>query len=453
MQRIFLVSSGVLSGVVGLATIPIIARHLDPEQMAAVSLILLISTLLGLADVLRPVFVRGFVLSRRTAQLINIRPALSLSSRVGVLLSAALFFGGVALLGRYFDARNMLFLAIGAFFFFVSITFWSVLDSIHRVGTAQLMRAAAIAALYIAYCGISVAGLSLIYYSLAFAAVQLLLLLAYGFAVRHTVSLTGSADDLWTLSDVRDTLQTNASKLINDFTDRLVFARFFPADLFAGYAITYELAARINVVPQYISTYLYPRLCAAAAAAELDQQAPRYFALAAINFIGLATLAVVIAPFASTILGMYAGAAYQDQGYLLTYLILVSAVYSLAFYGQAFIRATGDFRGLANAFSLASILGIVLGAIMWALWGLHVLVLAVVFLKVPGVGMMLHLIETRISRRAALAAILLVGGAIGLVTMITFKDRLLTAFTLAGALLIASCIQYSLRRSLAAKRR
>lgn len=437
MQKTYLAASVVLASIVGLLTVPIMARNLGADQMAAVSVILLLNALLGMADVLRPVFIRGFIEHHSAAPPITVRHALRLSLRVGALVSAIVLIAGLLLLDRYFDPSTMALLAVGTLFFFLSITFWAVLDSTHRVGTAQLVRASAIALLYLSYSGLSLAGRPLLFFAITFAVIQAILLLGFVVLTHRDVSWNDESPPAWRPSEVYDTLQVNLAKILIDFSDRLVFARALPAQLFAGYAITYELATKVNIVPQYANNYLYPRLCAAAADGTLSRRLPRHLVLAIANFGILASLAMIISPFAGRLLGIYAGAAYAEYGYLLTYLLFVSGMYSLAFYGQSSLRAVGNFRGLARSFNISAVLGIVFGAIAWAVWGIHALVVCVVFLKTPGVGAMLRLAETHLSRSAAIVMLAGTSAATALVTWLAFRTGALAAFAAAGILLIS----------------
>lgn len=445
MQKTYLAASLIVASIVGLVAIPVIARHLDTHQMAAVSIVLLFNSLLGMADVLRPVFVRAFTAEGKRSPQIPIRAALSLSIRLGVVISILLFAVGALLLGRYFGHTEIAHLAIGAFVFCLSITFWAVLDSSQRVGTAQLIRVTGTSALYASYALLSVAGVSLSAFTLTFIAIQAALCLSYYAAARQQVTWQANAGKSWQSSDVFNTLQVNAAKILIDFGDRFVFARTLPAGLFAGYAITYELASRTNVVPQYINTYLYPKLCISAAEGRLSKDASRHLLMAIANFTTMTLLCLVTAPLADRLLGLYAGAAYAEFGYLLPFLLFVSGLYSLAFYAQSFFRASGDFHGLAKAFNIAAAFGVLLGTVGWIAWGYQALVVCVTFLKAPGVGAILHLADRYVSRRVAAAILVGVTLATSLVTWVTFSRTEFVAFVLVGVPLISGWTWLALR--------
>lgn len=413
MQKFLLLAALLISTLAGLVAVPVMSRHLPAEAMAAVSMLLLLVVLLGVFDVLRPNLTRAFV-SHGNAPL-PIRGYLRLSVRVALGMSAAMLGLGMPFFLRFFSPVELTMLWLGAFCFLFSVMFWAVLDGRGRVGAAQLARSLQMAGLYSGFALLAVTGGTLSGFCLVFLVAQVLLvavlfLLARRELVWQEVSPRIAQGEVW------HTMQVNFSRLFIDFIDRLVLARVADAMFISAYALTYDAASKVNIVPQYVTSFLYPRLCeyrlrdSRAAFLAITR---RVLLLALANFTLIVLLACAISPFADRLVMLYLGGAYAARGHLLVLMLAVTAMFSTAFYGQAWLRAEGRFRELAMTYRVAMLTGLLLGGLGWYLWREQGLVLAVLALKSPGaslLGSMAERVWGRIGLLLPLVMALVVSG-------------------------------------------
>lgn len=441
MQKLLFVSSLVITGVIGLITIPVISRNLPSEKMAAISILFLLNAFFGVFDVLKPVFTRAFVQHRSSSTSIPVWHGCILSGYLGLGFSVIMYFVGVFFFDRFFDRISIMFLALGAIFFFFSIVFWSVLESTDRVGLSQFIKALSIAALYIFYCILSFFDIQLIDYAIIFASVQCFILAVYYFLSRGSINWSRKKESLWHFSEVTSTIQLNISKLIIDFSDRLIFAKLIPINIFAAYAISYDLAAKLNIFPQYLNAYMYPKLCASHVSkieGKFFKDIKKHLLIAGVNFIILAFIALLLSMVTDELLAIYAGENYRQYGYILSYLIMVSAVYSFSFYGQILLRAMGNFSGLAKAFSVTAFISLGFALISYSVWGIDGFICAVVFFKSPGIGILAYIFDLCFSRFICIIFVIIVNLFIGFFIYLSFKDFSMALFSA----IILFCISF-----------
>ena len=218
--------------------------------------------------------------------------------------------------------------------------------------------------------------------------------------------------------------------------------------MFAAYAAMYDVAAKTNVVPQYINSYFYPKLCLLQGNDDngYGVAVQRLLRVALLNFIGLTLAALVTSISADALFGLYFGGRYAKFGYILPLLLFVAATYSFAFYGQTLLRADGRFDALAKVFNITAFSGILLGAILYYLWGINGAMLAIILLKSPGVGIMLYLYRNNYPRRIFLCIYVFVFVSMAAASYLAYRNIFSTLVVVASMVAVCGFVRRSLWR-------
>lgn len=400
-EKHLLVGSVALSSLVGLAILPVLTRVYSHEAFASVTLVLLANGLFGICDVLRPSIVSLWACEPSGPVSKVFLPVAAL---FGALYSVLVFLLVSVFAEDYFNIVESLLIALATFSFIFYSTFWGVLDLNGRVGTGAFVRAS---------------GNSLVYLGLALApfmasqpspaavlfSVQLIMLVTFTWLSRRFLA-SGIVDTvLWRrrlLVRGLRTAQQNAAKIVIDSADRLLLARLAPASIVAVYNASYELAAKLNLPSQLVSAFLYPKLCKRDVS---ELEFLRYGLWLSLGLIGLSYPLIAVG---DLILGAYLGEAFAAGGPLLSGLVAVSGIYSLAFFSQAALRARDKYSVLGRHFAITAIIGLALAVPLYKLWGVVGLVVAAAILKAPGVLGYLFLARSMGRRREAVMVCMLV---------------------------------------------
>lgn len=388
-QALYIGAGVLLAAASGLAAIPVMARALSPPVMAILSLFLAGWSMLGIVDGLRPVLIRAFRHTLDAGGQIPVRRATSSAFALGVATALAAAMVMYLAFQESFPPGAFPPLMIAVFAFFVGLPFWSILDASGAVGTGQLIRSLSSVAVYVGFAAGALYdwSVSAFLWWAALASV-----VAAAVWLKATIGRwtwrEGEEPD-WTGTDVRDTLKANAAKLWSDGIDRVMFGRYWDVTTFVAYSNVYDLAAKANIVPQYTAALLYPRLCAESAKAEQGRaegsgERWRVFKWGLGAYFSMSALALVAGSWGDVIVGWYLGGGYGRHGDVVLILGQVAAVYSLAFFGQALLRAERRFAQLQSLLWLCAGVGTVVGAAGWLVLGREAAVVGVLLLKAPG---------------------------------------------------------------------
>ncbi|MFZ3183197.1 MAG: hypothetical protein WA173_03515, partial [Pseudomonas sp.] len=185
----------------------------------------------------------------------------------------------------------------------------------------------------------------------------------------------------------RDLLMTapqGLSKVIIDFSDRVLISTQVGPVFAAAYNSVYDVSAKTNIFSQLFVAYSYPRLC-------------RGEGLKAFVNIGLAIsilgalLAIGMIPIGEGLIKFYLGQQYAEFAALVPVMFLLASLYSLAFFSQGALRAQGMFEVLAFHFFACALCGVGLMLGLYFFYGFYGVVFSLFVLKAPGVLGYFHL--------------------------------------------------------------
>lgn len=377
-EKRLLVGSVVLASAVGLAILPVLTRVYSKEVFASVTLVLLANGLFGICDVLRPSIVSLWAKEPS-------RPASAMFMPVAAIFGlfySVMVFSLVSVFAKaFFDTFDSILIALAAFTYIVYSTFWGILDLNGRVGTGAFIRASGNALVYL---GLALAPFLASQPSPAavLMAVQVVMALIFIWFSRQFLASGADGAYIWRkklLVRGLRTAQQNGAKIVIDSADRLLLARLAPAPVVAAYNASYELAAKLNLPSQLGAAFLYPKLC--------RQEIPKWLFLRYGLWLSLCLVAVSYPLIAvgDLILGAYLGESFATSGYILSGLVAVSGIYSLAFFSQAALRADDRYSMLGRHFAITAIIGLLLAVPLYKQVGTMGLVIAAGILKSPGV--------------------------------------------------------------------
>lgn len=441
-QKVLLAFAAASPALVAVIVLPILARLLSPELMGAISVILMLGAFFGGFDILRPVFVRSFAQRFINHEIVPVRIELLLTVSLGLVVTAVFFTICVVFFGRYLNLLSAGLLAISGFWFCVSILFWAILDGSGRVGFAQFVRGAFAMVLYLAYLLFARINAEISTYAWFFLFTQLAICFIFYASTKSKLSWVGLGCESppWGRGQIVDTLKVNASKIFIDFTDRLVLGKILSPHVFAAYSMIYDVASKLNIGPQYINSYFYPKLCAEYSSESRERfvaRIRRLVLLGGINFAALIAVAGIVSFWSDELVTLYMGDRYAEFGIFLTYLLLVSAVYSLAFYGQSCTRAVGDFSGLAQSFNISVFFGLFFGVGGYFVFGSTSILLMVLFLKSPGIGLFLKALRGYYSIGICIGFMLFIFASVVVLIYISFESIGIALFGLSVICAIA----------------
>ncbi len=354
-----MLGSNALVGVVGVLSLPFLARNLGPSGYGHFSLFLTGLGLLSSLDIARPTLIREFSGVESPAEKRKLLALMSMSQ----LLLAPLSF----LLGAwFFGVLAGLALACGVFFFIAASSPFALLAAEGRVGLAVAVRNIGWAVAFALATGLSFLQLPPHVYLWPFVAANVGI-----FAVNRRLAGAGRVPlfvrpDLSLLGRYRerslDIFGLSLAVAVVVSADKLMLERSASAEVFGAYTAQYDLATKINLLSTALGTVLFPLFA--------SQFATQGFESAARRFIGQLTRIVpaywavlmVLLWFNESIVSLMLGAEFTSE--VRIYPLMLVGVF-LALFGHLLTpwqRACGDFRTHRRAYALSAVLMLAVGA-------------------------------------------------------------------------------------------
>lgn len=384
-QKWMLIYSAVIPSITAILLFPLLSRLLSPASLGTALTILMMNGVFGAFDVLRPVYISFYSNILKTKKSVEILPSIKLSFAASFIVSITIYFLTTLFLQNKLSGFASIAVALGGFSFLFSNVFWAILDSTARAGTAQAIKSSLTISLYISFAILAIINADIAWYATFFALIQILQILLFWIASRRYITWKNSTEEKQPYSSIWHTAKLNAAKLAIDFSDRLVIGKLGSEALSNAYFLIYDFSAKLNIATQYINVYAYPLLCKKLGQnKEFLQLSKRLILLASATYLGLAALSVAFTFFGDQLLSFYLGEAFKTDGSVLSFLTLIAANYSLAFYGQSLFRAAGKFEALSRLYIISATIGLIIGAIALLTHSIELAFLMVLTIKSPG---------------------------------------------------------------------
>lgn len=356
--------------------------------------ILMLNGVFGAFDVLRPVYISFYSNILKSKNSIEILPSIKLSFATSFIVSIAVYLLIYFFLQDKISGITSIAVALGGFSLLFSNVFWAILDSTARAGTAQAIKSTLTILLYISFAILAIINADIAWYATFFALIQILQILSFWMASRRYIAWKNSTEGMQPYSSIWQTVKLNAAKLTIDFSDRLVIGKLGSEVLSNSYLLIYDFSAKFNIVAQYINVYAYPLLCRKVGHnKEYLQLSKKLILLASTIYLSIAALSVAFTFYGNQLLSFYLGEAFNTYGSILSFLTLITANYSLAFYGQSIFRADGKFEALSRLYIISASIGIIIGAIALLVDDIKLAFLMVLIIKSPGLMAYLELLR------------------------------------------------------------
>lgn len=392
-QKWMLVYSAVIPSIAAILLFPLLSRLLSPSFLGTALTILMMNGVFGAFDVLRPVYISFYSNILKTKNSIEILPSIKLSFATSFLVSIAIYLLIYFFLQEKISGITSIAVAFGGFSLLFSNVFWAILDSTARTGTAQAIKSTLTILLYISFAILAIINANIAWYATFFAFIQILQILLFWAASRRYITWRNSTDERQPYSSIWHTVKLNAAKLAIDFSDRLVIGKLGSEPLSNAYLIIYDFTSKLNIATQYINVYAYPLLCRKVSQnEEYLQLSKKLIFLASAIYLGIAALSVAFTFYGNQLLSVYLGEAFNTYGSILSFLTLIAANYSLAFYGQSIFRAEGKFEALSRLYIISATIGVIIGVAALLADDVKFALLMILMIKSPGLMAYLELV-------------------------------------------------------------
>lgn len=393
-QKWMLIYSAVIPSIAAILLFPLLSRLLSPSSLGTALTILMINGVFGAFDVLRPVYISFYSKILQTKDSVDILSSIKLSFALSFIVSITIYLLITFFLQDKISGIASIAVALGGFSFLFSNVFWAILDSTARAGTAQAIKSSLTIFLYVSFAILAIIKANIAWYAAFFAFIQTLQILLFWMATRRYIVWRRSKEEKQSYWNIWHTVKLNAAKLAIDFSDRLVIGKLGSEAISNAYFLIYDFTAKFNIATQYINVYAYPLLCKKFGQnKEFLQLSNRLILLASITYLGLAALSVAFTFYGNQLLSLYLGEAFKTDGGLLSFLTLIAANYSLAFYGQSLLRAAGKFEVLSRLYIVSAIIGLAIGATALLAHSIELVFLMVLIIKSPGLTAYLKLLR------------------------------------------------------------
>lgn len=353
------------AALLGIASLPVLARALGPGEYGRLSLFLTLLGVVTYQDFLRPLLVRALADEQRDD--VGVR---ALSACVSVALGGIAAIGGLLV----FDARVALLFAGAVLAHGLASVDYARLALDGRVARAALVRNAAWGLAVVAAALIASArpGHGLAAVAAPFCAANVAILLVYRTLVGRRAAPAWSVR---TLRDARDAWREHRAAigglvgfgLANALVvsaDRLVAVRFLDADDFGLYAGCADLASKLAIVGTAVGTVLYPSFARRGASPASEAESRRFVAIGTRVLCAWAAVVVLLVAGSGAIVRAVLGPEYASGAWICAALFAASFVHMLGFLVTPWQRARGEFAAQTACYAVAG------GAMLLVGWAL-----------------------------------------------------------------------------------
>lgn len=391
-----LLGSHAALALLGLASLPVLARNLGPAAYGYFSLFV---TGLGLAanlDFSRPLLIRELARAGHGAERARLA---SLAAASAWCLAPLAALGGVVFLGPLAGVG----LGLAVFLHASASASYAELAAHGRVGLAGALRNGAWCAALLAVVGLSFVVESAHAWVWPFVAANLALLVLYRrrapggppFAAPHVELLRAHR------GPALDLVGFGLAAAVLVAADKLLLERTASADEFGRYVAQYDLALKVNLLSTALGNVLYPAL-SRLHHERGEREAARHFVraaswIAAGYFVFLATLLLLD----RQVLGLALGDAFAGGFSPYPLLVLGAFVHLFGFLITPWQRARGDFRTHRRVYFGSAALMLLVGALAVPAYGVAGAAAAYLSARVGEVALVAH--EARRTERGVLS--------------------------------------------------
>ncbi len=368
-----IVVSQIVLGVVGVGSLPILARHFGPSAYNDFSLFVMLLGIVTYQDFARALLVAA--LARRDASADEIA-ALARASLISIVTLAGVI-GAIVL-----STQSAIALVLATLFFGLSSRDFAAMSVAGRVAAASSMRNFVYALTFAVVAALSLFAVHPVAYAGPFVLAQIVLYLAYRRWERREPRTRGPHGASWfarvsgfgTLRaspswprfrrDMLDLMAFNLMASLLVSIDRLLLARF-SSDVIAGeYNAQNDLAVKLNIISSALGGVLLPMLARTAVNEGEDEAARRFVRTASWSvptaFAGILVLIV----FHRALIEVLLGAHFSSGAHRYAWLLCGVFVQFFGFLITPWQRARGDFSTQRRVYSRTALLTLVSAVIL-----------------------------------------------------------------------------------------
>lgn len=352
--------SHAFAAVLGVASLPVLARALGPAEYGRLSLFLTLLGVVTYQDFLRPLLVRALASATRDEDSLR-----ALSTCTSWILGAS-----AAIVGAFLFAPAVAALfAVAVLAHALASVDYARLSLDGRVARAAFVRNVAwgLAAVAAACVAVASSAPSLVAVAAPFCAANVAILAVYRARVGGPSTATWRGD---TLRDARRAWIEHRPAILGLVgfglanalvvsTDRLVAERFLDAREFGLYAGCADLAAKLSFVGTAIGTVLYPSFARAADGG--DAEARRFVSISSRVLVAWAVVLVVLVACSGLVVELVLGAEYRAGAWICAALFAAAFVHMLGFLVTPWQRARGEFGAQTKSYAIAGVAMVAVG--------------------------------------------------------------------------------------------
>lgn len=366
-----ILGSHLLVGVVGLVSLPVLARNFGPEVYGGFGLFTTLLGVVSFQDFLRPLLIREY--SRECAP--SERTELDALARVlpGILGIAAAA-AGLAFL----DLLPALAFAGAVFLHFASARDYAALAVAGRVGLASAVRNVGWAAAVVLLTALSFWTPGAHAYAWPFLAANLAIFLSYRALARRSTHVAHAISPLaggglaspwrparaaWSRHrrDMKDLLGFNVACAVAVSADRVILDRSIGGAAFGRYVATADLALKLDVLGTALGTVLYPSLSRRVQSEGVEASARAFVRTAGWILVGHFLLLLALALVAGDVVRLVLGRDFAGSPAIFGLMLSGVFVHMLGFLITPWQRARGDFATQRRAYYASAAAALVTG--------------------------------------------------------------------------------------------
>jgi len=357
------------AALIGIVSLPLLARTLGPESYGRLSLFLTLLGVVTYQDFLRPLLVRALAIADAVEkELRALSTCVAWSLGIGAACVAAFIFTPIvaALFAIAVLAHGLA--SIG----------WARLSLAGRVARAALIRnvAWAAAAGTSAWIASAVPDVGLALVVAPFCAANVVTLFAYALhtnvrtkkAISNT--LFSSAIRAWNAhrSAIGGLIGFGLANALVISADRLIAERYLDAHDFGLYSGCADLASKLALVGTALGTVLYPSFARRAGAGA--DEARRFVSISTRVMLGWAVVIALLVAFSGAIVTLVLGPEFASGAWICAALFAASFVHMTGFLLTPWQRSRGEFVAQTRAYAIAGVAMIAVGVALVPVLGI-----------------------------------------------------------------------------------
>jgi O-antigen/teichoic acid export membrane protein len=396
-----------LSCAVAILAYPRLTNNLLPNELAKVTILLSLSSMVGYADVTRPVYT--FMFAKDFGK-ISLRATLVPSLLIGAIVGLAL-----CLLLNYFyvsfDVSEAFLISLAVPISLISSPFWSSIDAKLQSGKSQLVRVFCVSLLYFLFVARSEG-----WFNFSFATIfffhSVMSTLIFVYSAQNITNFGGAELPQHFWPEVRQNSLQNVGKFPADFADRIASAAFLSPEKVAVYNILYDLLSRANVFSQALAAYYYPAII------KEPNQSKKFLLMTNCIAVCLTSVSAIGFVYGDIAFHAYLGKEMESKNVnlIISALISIFALHTHNFSSQTILRASGQHSLLSAVQTSVAVLACVAIAPAFQIYGLSGGLAVATILRLPGSYLLIFRVEKN-SNSARLVVVATVVANVSLVAI------------------------------------